>query len=113
MQKTMKLYRWLALPLMVIFVATLLFCALPTSASAENGYAHLYIYTNGRLDNGSYTVVSNGLLPVGYEGGAWNIPVGTPVTVIANDGGVRTWDLDGGYWEAGAVAAGVNSVTIS
>ena len=112
MQKTKKLYKWLVLPLLVFFVATLLICSLPTTAHAENGYAHLYIYTNDRLDNGSYTVISNGALPVGYEGGAWNIPMGIPVTVIANDGSGRTWDLNGGYWEAGAVNAGVNSVTI-
>ena len=97
MQKTRKLYRWLVLPLLVLFVATLLVCSMPTNAHAENGYAHLYIYTNGRLDNGSYTVVSNGVLPVGYEGGAWNIPMGVPVTVIANDGSGRTWSLNGGY----------------
>ncbi|MBQ9046091.1 MAG: hypothetical protein IJ112_09155, partial [Oscillospiraceae bacterium] len=107
MQKTNKLYKWLVLPLLVLFVATLLVCSLPTTAHAENGFAHLYIYTNGRLDNTSYTVV-----PAGYEGGAWNIPMGVPVTVTANDGSGRTWSLNGAYWEAGAVAAGANSATI-
>lgn len=107
MQKTNKLYKWLVLPLLVLFVATLLVCSLPTTAHAQNGFAHLYIYTNGRLDNTSYTVV-----PAGYEGGAWNIPMGVPVTVTANDGSGRTWSLNGAYWEAGAVAAGANSATI-
>ena len=113
MQKTSKLYRWLVLPLLLVFVATLLMCSLPTNAHAENGYAHLYIKTNGVLDNTSYTVIPNGPLPVGYEGGAWNIPMGQSVTVIANDGAPRTWSLNGDYWEAGATAAGTNSLTIT
>ena len=111
MQKTRKLSKWLVLPLLVMFVATLLVCSLPTNAHAENGYTHLDIYTNGVLDNGSYTVVAVGVLPVGFEAGHWNIPMGVPVTVIAKDGVARNWSLNGGVWESTPVAGNATAVT--
>ena len=112
MQKTRKLSKWLVLPLLVMFVATLLVCSLPTNARAENGYTHLDIYTNGVLDNNSYTVYNAlGLPPVGFEACHWNIPNGFPIVVVAKDGANRTWNLDGGFWESTPAAGGGNSVT--
>lgn len=100
MHMTSKIQKRLALPLLFLFVAALLFCALGTPAhagSVAGVSTHLWLTVTGDLDSDAtfYVSYSDALGPhtkvyyPGVEIAAW-----TPVTITVVDHTAEHWTLD-------------------